>query len=69
MIKPEFTDHFCPYRRKDAEAFDPTELTVFAGGPEVGQAFSALPFDHMIFTGATSIARHIMTAAAKIWCL
>jgi coniferyl-aldehyde dehydrogenase len=48
-----------------AEAFDPEELTVFAGGPEVGQAFSALPFDHMIFTGATSIARHIMAAAAK----
>jgi coniferyl-aldehyde dehydrogenase len=47
------------------EAFDPTELCVFTGGPEVGQAFSALPFDHMIFTGATSIARHIMGAAAR----
>jgi coniferyl-aldehyde dehydrogenase len=31
----------------------------------VGQAFSGLAFDHMIFTGATSIARHIMTAAAR----
>ena len=48
-----------------AEAFDPTELTVFTGGPDVGQAFSLLPFDHMIFTGATSIARHIMAAAAR----
>lgn len=48
-----------------AEAFDPTELTVFTGGPDVGQAFSSLPFDHMIFTGATSIARHIMAAAAR----
>lgn len=48
-----------------AEAFDPTELTVFTGGPEVGQAFSAMPFDHMIFTGATSVARHIMAAAAR----
>ena len=47
------------------EAFDTTELCVFTGGPEVGQAFSALPFDHMIFTGATSIARHIMGAAAR----
>ena len=37
----------------------------FSGGPEVGQAFSALPFDHMIFTGATNIARHILTAAAR----
>jgi len=48
-----------------AEAFDPAELTVFTGGPDVGQAFSSLPFDHMIFTGATSIARHIMAAAAR----
>lgn len=47
------------------EAFDPTELAVFTGGPEVGQAFSSLAFDHMIFTGATSIARHVMSAAAK----
>jgi coniferyl-aldehyde dehydrogenase len=47
------------------EAFEPTELAVFTGGPEVGQAFSSLPFDHMIFTGATSIARHIMGAAAR----
>jgi coniferyl-aldehyde dehydrogenase len=47
------------------KAFDPTEVTTFSGGPEVGQAFSALPFDHMIFTGATNIARHILTAAAR----
>ena len=67
MIKPsEFTPATSALiAEMVAEAFDPTELTVFAGGPEVGQAFSALPFDHMIFTGATSIARHIMTAAAK----
>ena len=47
------------------EAFDPLELAVFTGGPEVGQAFSTLAFDHMIFTGATSIARHVMGAAAR----
>ena len=48
-----------------AEAFDPVELTVFTGGAEVGQAFSSLAFDHMIFTGATSVARHVMGAAAR----
>jgi coniferyl-aldehyde dehydrogenase len=47
------------------EAYDEKEVTIFTGGPEVGAAFTALPFDHMIFTGATSIARHVMTAAAK----
>jgi coniferyl-aldehyde dehydrogenase len=48
-----------------SEAFDPAELAVFTGGPEIGQAFSSLAFDHMIFTGATSIARHVMAAAAE----
>ena len=48
-----------------SEAFDPVELAVFTGGAEVGQAFSSLPFDHMIFTGATSVARHVMGAAAR----
>lgn len=44
--------------------FDATELAFFSGGPEVGKAFSALPFDHLIFTGATAIGRHILHAAA-----
>lgn len=47
-----------------ASAFDPDEISVFTGGPAVGQAFSALPFDHLIFTGATAIGRHVMRAAA-----
>ena len=47
------------------EAYDETEVAVVTGGPEVGAAFSELPFDHMVFTGATSIARHVMAAAAK----
>ena len=67
MIKPsEFTPETSKVIEEIvAEAFDPTEVTAFSGGPEVGQAFSALPFDHMIFTGATNIARHILTAAAR----
>ncbi|MFU8763959.1 MAG: coniferyl aldehyde dehydrogenase [Haliea sp.] len=48
-----------------AEAWDAKEVAIFTGGPEVGQAFSGLPFDHLLFTGATSVARHIMTAAAR----
>ena len=41
------------------------ELFFVNGGPEVGQAFSSLPFDHLIFTGATGVGRHIMRAAAE----
>jgi coniferyl-aldehyde dehydrogenase len=45
-------------------AFSEEEIAVITGGPEVGQAFAGLAFDHMIFTGATGIARHVMRAAA-----
>lgn len=44
--------------------FAAEEFAIVTGGADVGQAFSALPFDHLIFTGATSIGRHVMRAAA-----
>jgi coniferyl-aldehyde dehydrogenase len=47
-----------------AKYFKNDELAAFNGGPDIGASFSALPFDHIIFTGATSIARHILRAAA-----
>ncbi len=67
MVKPsEFTPATANLLAEImAEAFDTAEVSVVTGGPDVGQAFSSLAFDHMIFTGATSIAKHIMAAAAK----
>ena len=47
-----------------AAAFSAEEIAVFTGGPEVGQAFAALRFDHLLFTGATAIAAHVLRAAA-----
>jgi coniferyl-aldehyde dehydrogenase len=47
-----------------AKAFDETEIAVITGGPQTGGDFSGLPFDHLLFTGATSIARHVMRAAS-----
>lgn len=44
--------------------FAPEELMFLSGGPDVGKAFAELPFDHLLFTGATSIGRHILHAAA-----
>ncbi len=66
MIKPsEFTPATSALMAKMfAEDFDEDEIAVFPGGPEIGQAFSDLAFDHLVFTGATSIARHVMKAAA-----
>jgi coniferyl-aldehyde dehydrogenase len=46
-------------------AFSEEEIAVITGGPDVGQAFAGLAFDHMIFTGATGVARHVMKAAAE----
>jgi coniferyl-aldehyde dehydrogenase len=48
-----------------AIAFDAAEIAVVTGGPNVGGDFSGLPFDHLLFTGATSIARHVLRAAAE----
>lgn len=44
--------------------FAPEELTFVSGGADIGKAFAALPFDHLLFTGATAIGRHILHAAA-----
>src|SRR5579862_3598866 len=67
MIKPsEFTPRSSELMaRMFASAFDESEVAVFTGGAECGAAFSKLPFDHLLFTGATSIAYHVMKAAAE----
>lgn len=44
--------------------FAADELVFVSGGADVGQAFAGLPFDHLVFTGATSVGRHILHAAA-----
>ena len=67
LIKPsEFTPATSELMKAAiAQYFDEAEVAVVTGGPELGKAFSELPFDHLIFTGATSIGRHVMAAAAK----
>ena len=46
-------------------AFSEEEIAVVTGGPDVGGIFAGLAFDHLIFTGATGVARHVMKAAAE----
>ena len=67
MIKPsEFTAQTSELMQElFAAEFDEEEVAVCTGGPDVGGAFSRLPFDHLLFTGATSIAKHVMRAAAE----
>jgi len=66
VIKPsEFTPATSELmQRMLRQAFDETEVAVVTGGPAVGEMFSRLAFDHLVFTGATSVARHVMRAAA-----
>ncbi|POA25155.1 MULTISPECIES: coniferyl aldehyde dehydrogenase [unclassified Pseudomonas] len=40
-------------------------VCVVLGEADVGVAFSRLRFDHLLFTGATSIGKHVMRAAAE----
>lgn len=67
MIKPSELTPRCSalMQRMIGTAFADTEIAVVTGGPEVGEAFSRLPFDHLLFTGATSVAKHIVRAAAE----
>ncbi|KPM17760.1 aldehyde dehydrogenase [Citromicrobium sp. WPS32] len=67
MIKPsEFTPATSDRMRElVADVFDEDEVAVVTGGPDVAQAFSSLPFDHLVFTGSTATGRKVMEAAAK----
>jgi coniferyl-aldehyde dehydrogenase len=67
MLKvSEVTPHTAEVMRRGvASRFDASELAVITGDAEVGAAFSRLAFDHLVFTGATSVGRHILRAAAK----
>ncbi|OGQ89201.1 MAG: aldehyde dehydrogenase [Deltaproteobacteria bacterium RIFOXYA12_FULL_58_15] len=48
-----------------SELFSPEQVSVVTGGPDVGAAFSSLPFDHLFFTGSTRVGRAVMRAAAE----
>jgi len=66
MIKPSEHSPATSSVLSDAisSAFDQDEIAVVTGGADVAAAFSALPFDHIIFTGSTAVGRHVMRAAA-----
>ena len=48
-----------------ARVFPPEEAAVVLGEADVAAAFSALPFDHLFFTGSTETGRKVAKAAAK----
>jgi coniferyl-aldehyde dehydrogenase len=47
------------------EYFHPTEFCVTTGGVDTAEQFAALPLDHLFFTGAETIGKKVMRAAAE----
>lgn len=46
-------------------AFASEQVSVVTGDAELGAAFSALPFDHILFTGSTAVGKKVAAAAAN----
>ena len=67
MIKPsELTPRFSELLEElVSKTFEPDEVAVITGDVDVARAFTALPFDHLVFTGSTTVGRHVMRAAAN----
>ncbi|MCP1247403.1 coniferyl aldehyde dehydrogenase [Gluconobacter oxydans] len=67
MLKPsEFTPVTSAVIGEIVRAVFPSEqVSVVTGDGEVGAAFSALPFDHLFFTGSTAVGRKVAEAAAR----
>ena len=47
------------------KTFAEDHVAVVNGEVDVAAAFSSLPFDHLLFTGSTTVGKHIMRAAAE----
>jgi coniferyl-aldehyde dehydrogenase len=67
MIKPsELVPRFCALLKQVISAkFDATEIVVTGIDDDISQAFAALPFDHLIFTGSTRVGRIVAEAAGR----
>ncbi|MTJ82955.1 MAG: coniferyl aldehyde dehydrogenase [Telmatospirillum sp.] len=66
MIKPsDQAPRFAAFLRDMVEAYFPEEeMAVLTGGVEMGRSFSALPFDHLLFSGSSATGRDVAAAAA-----
>jgi coniferyl-aldehyde dehydrogenase len=66
IVKPSEFTPACGglLREMVSEAFDPSLVYVASGGLELARAFSALPWDHLLYTGSPSVGRQVMAAAA-----
>lgn len=52
-------------QRMLSELFSEDQVAVLSGEAAVGAEFSNIHWDHLIFTGSTAVARHVMSACGK----
>ncbi len=66
MIKPSEFAPACAelLRAMVADSFDPTMVYVAVGEQDLARAFSAMPWDHLLYTGSPNVGRLVMAAAA-----
>ncbi len=67
ILKPaETTPHVSALVKKMClEVFDPSIVSVCEGGAEVSQTLLHFPFNHIFFTGSTTVGKIVMSAAAE----
>ena len=67
MVKPsEITPATTNIIKEGVEKyFDISELAVITGGPSVGEKFSSLKLDHLLFIGSNRVAKKVAAQAAK----
>ncbi len=58
---PNFAEAFA---KAVAHYFSPDMVSVVLGEVDIAEAFSKLPFDHLLYTGSTEVGKKIMAAAA-----
>jgi len=52
------------FKQMITETFPEDQVAVITGGGPVSDAFSRLPFDHILFTGSTNVGKTVMEAAS-----
>ena len=67
MLKmSEFSRHLAQLLIRTApKYFEADKLRIFGDDGTLGPAFSALPFDHLVFTGSSQTGRAVMASAAR----
>lgn len=58
---PQFAEAFA---KAIAHYFSPDMVSVVLGEVDIAEAFSKLPFDHLLYTGSTQVGKKVMAAAA-----